>query len=204
MYLLKTSIYTCFYISLQPVIALLSALGITCMYFVHRYILYYRASRPRVGSNIVNKELNNILRLSLIAYATGSIIWTQIITIGALDETLLPNLIALGLGVLVLVYPRIFKAFKLQNDVPLVYEKERMFLASEYDRLNPCTREEGIRDFKQFFERKRLEYAKVSQTSGNKSVMGLMKSVMDKIGNPLDMFINVSSTATAQHEQKQP
>jgi hypothetical protein len=67
-------------------------------------------------------------------------------------------MIALGLGVLVLFYTRLFKAFKLENDVPLIYEKERMFLCSEYDRLNPCTREQGLKDYQIFVQRKRKEF----------------------------------------------
>jgi|JI6StandDraft_1071083.scaffolds.fasta_scaffold16528_3 hypothetical protein len=57
--------------------------------------------------------------------------------------TLVPNLISLGIGVLVMIVPlgAIIDCIKKEEQHrPLSYADERLFFVSEYERLNPHTR----------------------------------------------------------------
>jgi hypothetical protein len=76
-YVLKTCLYTAFYVSLQPVIALLAVFGLLLMYYAEKYVLFYRSSRPRPSSDLLNSYLNNILYFCICAYALGSLTWTN-------------------------------------------------------------------------------------------------------------------------------
>lgn len=41
-----------------------------------------------------------------------------------------------------------------------MYSEERLFFSSEYERLNPHTREEGVRNFYSYLSEKKEEYIK--------------------------------------------
>lgn len=76
-YLLKTCLYTAFYISLQPIIAFMAIFGLLAMYYAEKFVLYYRSSRPRPSSDLLNESLNKILYFCICAYALGSLTWTN-------------------------------------------------------------------------------------------------------------------------------
>lgn len=78
-FVLKTCLYTAFYMSLQPIILIIGALGLYLMYYCEKYVLFYRSSRPRPSSNLINESLNYILYFSICAYALGSLTWTTFV-----------------------------------------------------------------------------------------------------------------------------
>jgi hypothetical protein len=78
-HMLKTCIYTAFYISLQPIIAPISGIGLLFMYYAEKYVLLYRCSRPKPSSDLINSSLSIIMNLCILAYSLGSLTWTSFI-----------------------------------------------------------------------------------------------------------------------------
>lgn len=154
-YVLKTCLYVSFYISLQPIISLIAVFGLFMMYYAQKYVLFYRSARPRPSSDLLNESLNKILYFCICAYALGSLTWTNFLKNE--QSVLVPNLISLGLGVLVYLLPfgSIIDCVKKEELRPLLYDNERLFFVSEYDRLNPHTREQGIANFYQYLSDKK-------------------------------------------------
>lgn len=78
-YILKTCIYTAFYISIQPIIALMAAIGMFLMFYANKYVLFYRSSRPKPSSSLINETLSRILNFMVVIYSLGSLTWTSFI-----------------------------------------------------------------------------------------------------------------------------
>ena len=77
-----------------------------------------------------------------IVYAFGSLTWANFLPGGIPASALIPNLVALGLGILIALFPYgvIYSClFRNREQEALVYKDVRLFLPSEYDRLNPTT-----------------------------------------------------------------
>lgn len=156
-YLLQTTLYTCFFISLQPIIAVLSTIGILLYLAVVRYALFYWCQRPKASSSFVNKTLNRILRLSMLAYAVGMMCWTHFAAANRLRSAMIPTVLALILAAAVYYWSDNLDQLVVREEVPLSYERSRIFLNSEYDRVNPATRKKALREFKQYIECKQIE-----------------------------------------------
>jgi len=77
-YLIKTTLYTCFYISLQPIIVVMAIIGIILYFLAAKYALYFWCQRPKPSSSFLYNILNRILLLSFLAYVIGNITWTYI------------------------------------------------------------------------------------------------------------------------------
>ena len=76
-YILKTVIYTAFFISLQPVIVVFAIIGCSLMYQAEKFTLFYQSVRPKPSSDIITLSMNSILYFSVIAYGFGSLTWTN-------------------------------------------------------------------------------------------------------------------------------
>jgi hypothetical protein len=75
------------------------------MFYANKYVLFYRASRPKPSSDIINSSLSRILNLSLIVYGLGSLTWTSFVPTDEPKYAIVPNLICVGLGVLLQLVP---------------------------------------------------------------------------------------------------
>jgi len=74
-YPIKTMVFTSFYLSLQPVIALASMVGIALMYWVDKYVLLKRSQRPPPGTDIVHHTLCQFVYLCPLLFCFGGLTW---------------------------------------------------------------------------------------------------------------------------------
>jgi hypothetical protein len=70
-------LFTCFFVSLQPVIPLFAMLGIGLMYWAQRYSLYNRCKRPTPGDNVVNTTMFQLIYAGPLFYSLGSFCWSN-------------------------------------------------------------------------------------------------------------------------------
>lgn len=102
-----------------------------------------------------------------IIYSLGSLTWSNFSPNGIPREAILPNLVAMGLSVLLYVLPMntiiIGCFFQDEVEKPTTFDEYRLFLPSEYDRLNPTTQEEGLEDYRKYMERKKEEMKNYSK-----------------------------------------
>ena len=103
--------------------------------------------RPFPGSDIVNTAMFQLIYFAPIVFALGNLTWSNFLADGSPKEALVPNLISLGFGVVILLLPyKIIFAYLFEGTYPdlLKYEDNKIYLSSEYDRLNPSTSSEAI------------------------------------------------------------
>lgn len=74
-YILKTSIFTSFFMSLQPIITIFAVLGLLLMFQVNKYRILYRFFKPRFYSATVNNLVNYLLNLSPMIFALGMLVF---------------------------------------------------------------------------------------------------------------------------------
>lgn len=74
-FVMKTCVFTSFFLSLVPVIGVVSFVGLIMIYWVSKYNLLKRSKRPAPGTNIVHNSLIQILYLCPIFFTTGALIW---------------------------------------------------------------------------------------------------------------------------------
>ena len=97
--------FVCFYVSLQPICAFAAILGYFIMYWVQKYCMLYRYRRPVPGSDFVNQAVWQIIHLGPFLYSLGALTWSNFMPDGIPERAIVPNLIALGFSVLLIVVP---------------------------------------------------------------------------------------------------
>ena len=104
-YVIKTVMFTAFFMPLQPIIAVFSPIGLGLIYGVNKYKLFFRFDRPRFHSFAVNNLIDWILALAPVVFALGqlyAVIWVPSLAPNA------PKVIAwicLGLAGLIYIFP---------------------------------------------------------------------------------------------------
>jgi len=78
-YPVKTLIFTSFYLSLQPIIALFSALGIFLTFWVDKYVMLRRSKRPAPGSDIVHHTMCQFIYLCPLIFCLGALVWPWVL-----------------------------------------------------------------------------------------------------------------------------
>ena len=145
-YTIKTVIFTAFFMPIQPIVCLFAPIALALIYFCNKYRLFYRFDRPRFYGFQVNDTLDYILGLAPVVFCLGEIY--AVIWVGADVEIGVYVVIWVGLGVAVLFYvfpARIFYYFTEKPERPdSNFEEKRFVIPSDYDRLNPFTREKAI------------------------------------------------------------
>lgn len=104
-YIIKTCVFTSFFVSLQPVISIMAIIGLLLMYWAEKYVLFNRAKRPPPGSDIINAAMSQVIYLCPLVYSLGSLTWPIFIPGGSPYSSLLPNLIAVGASVVMFIIP---------------------------------------------------------------------------------------------------
>lgn len=104
-YVLRTMIYTAFFMSLQPLISIISALGLFLMYLAQKNALLFRSKRPQPSSDRINRALNIVLDFTVCSYAFGSLTWTNFIQTPNRTFALVPNILSLCVGLLLYIVP---------------------------------------------------------------------------------------------------
>lgn len=104
--------------------------------------------------------MSQMIYFGTIAFSLGSMTWANFLPTSQFREALLPNLFSLSMGFIIFIVPyeSIFrKVFKNKRMPEVFYADNRIFFTSEYDRLNPSTSESGIKEYRQFLQKKRKE-----------------------------------------------
>ena len=74
-YLIRSILFTSFYAPLQPVIVIFAIAGMVVTYWVFKYCLLHRSSKPISGNCLINIFLNKYAGFGPILFAIGSLIW---------------------------------------------------------------------------------------------------------------------------------
>lgn len=150
-YPVKTLIFTSFYLSLQPVIALFSAVGIFLMYWVDKYIMLRRSKRPSPGSDIVHHTLCQFIYLCPLVFSAGALLWPWYLKSFSVDKVY-PYIVGAGIGVILFLIPMeiLFDTLIPTQQDHLVYEEQRLRFSAEYDRRNPATKAQAEQEYQAF------------------------------------------------------
>ena len=148
--------FTCFFVSLQPIISLFAIVGMGMMYWAQKYSLFNRTRRPVPGTDLINIAMSQIILLGGILYSLGSLTWSNFFPEGIPKEALVPNLAALGISIAMALIPYravLASCFEDNGEICQEYAKCRIILPSEYDRLNPVTASQGFEDYMNFIKK---------------------------------------------------
>lgn len=120
-YPVKTMVFTSFYLSLQPSIAFISALGIFLMYWVNKYVLLQRGQRPPPGTDIIHHTLCQFIFMCPLLFCIGSSIWPYL-TSSQLDAH--SHHIGVGISLVLFLLPleEIFGSIVKGTHDNMVYE----------------------------------------------------------------------------------
>ncbi|CAD8171330.1 unnamed protein product [Paramecium pentaurelia] len=135
---------------LLPISLLFCSSGLLLYYWIQKYLLLRRNSKPPFQSFHLNREMMNLFELSPIILAVGQM-WTDYI-FNSSSAILTVNFISLGFSCLELITPatRISKLFDKKGNI--FTEKDRyqdvyLKLPTDYDRTNPLTQQNAILEF---------------------------------------------------------
>lgn len=144
-YTVNVFMFVCFYVSLQPICVFAALLGYFLMYWVQKYCMFYRYRRPVPATDFVNQAIYQIIHFGPFIYSLGSLTWSNFMPGGIPEEAVIPNMIALGISVLIFLVPMklilIGCFFDDKEAKCTMYEDDRITFSTEYDRLNPSTQE---------------------------------------------------------------
>lgn len=73
-YLIKTTIYTAFFVCMQPIIAVFAPIGLILYYLATKRNLLYHFQRPSFHFDTINKTVDFMLYFSLIAFGFGNLL----------------------------------------------------------------------------------------------------------------------------------
>lgn len=108
-YVIKTSIFTSFFMCVQPIIAVFAVIGLILMFLVNKYRILYRFFKPRYYSSTVNTFVDYLLNVSPVTFGLGMLIFTNWQTDHSLGSTLMLNWAIFIIGLFFLFFPfRIF------------------------------------------------------------------------------------------------
>lgn len=81
-YLTNLFLFTCFFVSLQPIIAITSTVGIFCMYWAQKYAIFNRMKRPVPGTDTINVAMFQLIYLGGVFYSLGALTWSNFFPTG--------------------------------------------------------------------------------------------------------------------------
>lgn len=170
-YITNVFMFVCFFVSLQPIIPAIALVGYLFMYWVQKYCFFNRYRRPTPGTDFVNIAVYQIIYLGPVLFCLGNLTWANFDEDGGPKRALLPNLIALGFACLNYFVPvnTIIIGCCFEDVITKLtyYDRERIYFPSEYDRVNPATREEGVKDFSTYLSKKESEIKGLSEKERN-------------------------------------
>lgn len=91
--------------SLQPIIILFSLFGYLLNYWAQKYTLFNRMKRPVPGTDLINVAMWQLILLGGVMYALGSLCWTNFFPGAIPSDALIPNIIAVVIGVILFLFP---------------------------------------------------------------------------------------------------
>jgi hypothetical protein len=159
-------------------------------YWAQKYQLYYRIKRPVPGTNFINKAMNEIILFAPLIFSLGNLTWSNLISEGFSKESLVPNLISIGLSIVILLFPTnyiIEETLEITKDALVDYEESRIFMPSEYDRLNPSTFSEGFKEYKAYLTKVKQQIKESKNNEKDRILANLIKN--SKRGGMFDVGV---------------
>jgi len=80
-------------------------MGYFIMFWAQKWSLFNRMRRPIPGNDLINNAMGQIIFLGPIVYSLGSLTWSNFFPDGTPKNAIIPNLIALGISVLMFIFP---------------------------------------------------------------------------------------------------
>lgn len=155
-YIIKTVLFTAFFLPLQPIIGLFAPIGLGLIFAVNKYKLFYRFHRPKFHTFLVSDILQWILSLGPIALALGQIyifIWVDESQIR--DELSIRILGWICLGIAGFLYVTPIKMIYLCFDEPVMpnwdFLQKKAIIPTDFDRLNPITKYQAIGEMEHYY-----------------------------------------------------
>ncbi|CAD8174102.1 unnamed protein product [Paramecium pentaurelia] len=144
----KTLLFTFFYAYLLPLGPVLSLGSLLVIYWVEKFLLLRRDSKPApTGSEMAEEMIDFFGEFTLLLYAIGCLVWETI-----LNETIFPlTWVQFAIAILNFLIPidTIFDLFWKSEDISTqeFYETQCYKFWDDYDRRNPITAEKAIETF---------------------------------------------------------
>lgn len=108
-YFINLYLFTAFFVTLQPCIAVTSIVGMFMMYWIHKYSLLNRMKRPVPGTDLINAAMGQMVSLGPIFFALGALCWSHLLDGYKVKQGIIayyvPNIIAGGFAALFFIFP---------------------------------------------------------------------------------------------------
>ncbi|CAD8113085.1 unnamed protein product [Paramecium sonneborni] len=149
-YLCKTTWLSFFFAPLIPLSVLFGFVGLMSYYWIQKYLLLRRNSKPPFQSSHLDTEMLYLMDLSPILFATMQFCLDFIFNSGKICQTI--NLTSLALSGLEIILPSyrihrmLFKDLNEEED-SIRYEDVYLKLPTDYDRTNPLTQQNALSEF---------------------------------------------------------
>ena len=75
------------------------------MFWAQKWALFNRMRRPVPGNDLINTAMGQIVFFGPIVYSLGSLTWSNFFPDGTPKYAIVPNLIGLGISVLMFIFP---------------------------------------------------------------------------------------------------
>ncbi|CAD8213980.1 unnamed protein product [Paramecium octaurelia] len=152
-YVCKTVWITLFFAPLVPISLLFCICGLFLYYWIQKYLLLRRKCRPPLQSSHLNSEMCNIINFSPILLAAGQL-WVDFV-FESNATTKIVNFVSIGFSGLEFFFPfeKIAKKFLTWPEDPnelSKYSEKWHELPTDYDRINPITRQQAIQNYVKF------------------------------------------------------
>jgi hypothetical protein len=124
-FVIKTCVFTSFFLALVPAIAIVSSVGLILIYWVNKYNLLKRSKRPAPGTNIVHNSLIQFVYLCPLFYIIGAVIWSNF-GARATHSSNISHTIAGVIGIIIFLIPYeglseiIFKSKQKNKTLPIL------------------------------------------------------------------------------------
>ncbi|CAK83672.1 unnamed protein product (macronuclear) [Paramecium tetraurelia] len=149
-YLCKTTWLTFFFAPLIPISILFGQVGLVSYYWIEKYLLLRRNSKPPFQSSHLDSEMLYLIDLSPILFATMQFWVDFVFNSSKLCQSLnLASIVLAGLEIIVPTYRihrMLFKDLNEEED-SVRYEDVYLKLPTDYDRTNPLTQQNAISEF---------------------------------------------------------
>ena len=79
-YFVNLFLFTCFFVSLQPIISIFAFFGMIFMYWSQKYSVLSRCKRPIPGTTAVNTAMFQLIHLGPLFFSLGNFTWSHFLT----------------------------------------------------------------------------------------------------------------------------
>ena len=104
-YIVNLFLFTCFFVSLQPIISLFAIIGLFVMYWAQKYAIFNRMQRPVPGTDLINTAMFQIILAGGIFYSLGSLTWSNFLPGGIPRGAIGTNLASLIVSIVMFFLP---------------------------------------------------------------------------------------------------